>query len=118
MRIANDGPKILSTDYWQTPHAAAGYAYLSGNAGALRLLVPPPLEPHIVPDMAPAKRIIIERAGADMLCITFDDATDAPFRLDMSLLQTDRKFSAGKDIPFLVYTRAGLALEFRAVALS
>jgi len=39
--IANDGPDIASTNYWATDHARAGIVYLSGNAGAWRLLMPP-----------------------------------------------------------------------------
>ena len=38
--IENNGPGILSTNYWGTPHAEKGYCYLSINAGAFRLLGP------------------------------------------------------------------------------
>ena len=38
--IENRGQAILTTDYWYTPHAHAGYLYLSWNAGAGRLLIP------------------------------------------------------------------------------
>jgi hypothetical protein len=31
--IANDGPRIASTNYWTLPIAMAGLCYLSGNAG-------------------------------------------------------------------------------------
>jgi hypothetical protein len=43
--IENRGPAITRTNYWSTPHAADGYLHLSPNAGALRILVPPPTEP-------------------------------------------------------------------------
>ena len=38
--IENDGPEILSTNFWQSALARAGTFYLSTNAGAFRLLVP------------------------------------------------------------------------------
>lgn len=38
--VQNDGPDIASTNYWESAHAARGLCYLSGNAGALRLLAP------------------------------------------------------------------------------
>lgn len=31
MIIENRGQAILSTDYWDTPHAHAGYLYLPGT---------------------------------------------------------------------------------------
>jgi len=38
--VANDGPLLASTDYWQTEHAAKGLVYMTGNARAWRMLVP------------------------------------------------------------------------------
>jgi len=40
IHIANDGQAVVSTSYWSTPHADAGYLYVSINAGAIRVLVP------------------------------------------------------------------------------
>jgi len=40
LQIQNDGPEVISTNYWQTAHSRRGYLYLSFNAGALRVLVP------------------------------------------------------------------------------
>jgi hypothetical protein len=39
MRIENDGPSIVATDYWTSDHGKAGAVFLSINAGAFRLLV-------------------------------------------------------------------------------
>ncbi|MDX9788933.1 MAG: hypothetical protein RBT11_19320 [Desulfobacterales bacterium] len=38
IQISNDGPEILSTNYWETEHAKKGFLYMSINAGAFRLL--------------------------------------------------------------------------------
>lgn len=38
--IANDGQRLVETNYWTLPHAQRGLCYLTANAGALRLLVP------------------------------------------------------------------------------
>ena len=45
--ICNDRSIITSTNYWESEHAAAGYAYLSLNAGCYRLLMPPEQDPLI-----------------------------------------------------------------------
>ena len=31
--VENDGPIITNTNYWESEHATAGYAYLTINAG-------------------------------------------------------------------------------------
>ena len=41
LTITNDGPRILTTNYWDTEHARGGKYYCSVNAGAIRILVPP-----------------------------------------------------------------------------
>lgn len=110
-KIQNDGQRVVATDYWRSAHAATGYAYLSGNAGALRLLVPRLMEPRIKPDMLPARRIVIEAVGPGQLSIVFDDDTEAPFVLTMSTVQTDRALSPGAGIPFVVYTESGEAMR-------
>jgi hypothetical protein len=36
----NNGPEIVTTDYWGSPLEKRGFYHLSINAGAFRLLVP------------------------------------------------------------------------------
>jgi len=38
--IENDGPDIVTTNYWTTEHEQRGLFYVSINAGTCRLLVP------------------------------------------------------------------------------
>lgn len=37
----NDGPEIVTANYWQSEYARAGNLYISCNAGCVRVLVPP-----------------------------------------------------------------------------
>lgn len=50
LKIANDGPNISETNFAETEFGRVGFCYVSANAGALRLLLPPSIEQHI-PDM-------------------------------------------------------------------
>lgn len=97
---------------WDSEHAQAGYAYLSANAGALRLLVPAKIE-HMIPEMKTGNRVEIEVEGETMM-IFFDDGTDTPFALQMSKGQTDRAMTPGENIPFTVWTKTGCVLRLTA----
>ena len=61
IKISNNGPDIASTDYWTTEHALAGLCYLSGNAGALRLLVPKAAE-GMLAEMRTGASVTIEKS--------------------------------------------------------
>ena len=60
LRIENDGPLILSTNFYHTDLARRGLFYLSLNAGAFRLLVPPQ---HLgaVREMRTARDVVVSR---------------------------------------------------------
>ena len=60
LHLANQGQKIVSTNFWDTEMARRGYAYLSWNAGAARLLLPGALGPA-VREMKSAKYVIVSR---------------------------------------------------------
>ena len=96
MIITNDGPRITSTDYWQTEHSRRGILYLSINAGCFRLLVPTALAPE-VDEMRSAKHIIISmlpklkrRDGQYAVEWMADDGTDDPWSCHLSPGQCDR----------------------------
>lgn len=57
--ITNAGLSISSTNYWGTRHADAGLFFLSGNAGAWRLLVPD-MHKDTLAEMATTKVVEIE----------------------------------------------------------
>ncbi len=124
--IGNDGPLIKTTNYWGSPYALSGYAYLTWNAGTARLLLPDSIK-YTLRDMATAKFVIIScgpsindggRAGLEVM---FEDYSDTPFVLNMCIEQASHvplehnleKFTLA------VWTRGGLkqrhSAKFRRV---
>lgn len=93
MRIDNAGPLIVATDYWTTEYARAGYFYLSLNAGAVRLLVPP-AEERTLPDFESALGVALSRTTSlairPVCSLLFDDETESPYALQLSPEQLDR----------------------------
>lgn len=110
--IENDGQNIASTNYWQTDHAAKGLCYLSANAGAWRLLVPPAAE-HYLAEMRTGKSAAIEpsiQMPGRCWDVVFEDGTDSPFALAIDKQQTDRAMEPGRCV-LAVWTQAGKQLE-------
>lgn len=109
--IANDGQDITSTNYWTTPHAARGLVYLSGNAGAWRLLVPPAAA-AMLPEMRTGQRAIIEPSVSTPGCwdIVFDDGTATPFSIAIDKRQVDWAMQPGRAV-LTVWVPAGKTLE-------
>lgn len=112
IEIVNAGPLIASTTFWDTGYAAAGKMYLSVNAGAFRLLLPKQWA-GALPEMATARVVRVirgpaERIGkADAIRIMFDDASDSPYQIDLSLEQCDRLPLArdvGRRLEFTAWT--------------
>lgn len=113
IKISNAGQDIQSTDYWDTEHAAVGLCFLSGNAGALRLLVPEAAE-GLLSEMRTGKYAYIEPSIRDPRCwdLVFDDGTDSPFSLSLDKRQTDRALTAGK-CPLAIWTQRGKVFELQ-----
>jgi hypothetical protein len=117
IKIENDGVLIKSTDYWQTTHAKQGYFYLSINAGAFRLLIPPCME-DVIPQMQTGKTIVIShgkyQGEKDAFEILFDDHSDSPFSVMVDALQADRKpelIDDKKQFQFLAYSESGIEID-------
>lgn len=110
IEITNDGAAITRTNYWALPHAL-GYCYLSINAGAVRVLVPPPLIAEITDALRTATRAALDVAGAlsvgaTRLHLILEDDTDTPYVLDLDRDQCDRLLpasEAGRWVPLIVY---------------
>ena len=120
LKIDNNGPDIVYTNYWDTEHAQRGYLYLSWNAGAARLLVPD-VQIKALPDMRSAAYVIIsrgpwrEQGGCDALELLFEDDTDSPFSITLRTEQTDRllpETNQGARLVVGVWTRSGKQMEF------
>lgn len=119
LTITNKGQAIASTNYWDSDHAAAGYCFLSWNAGAARLLLPDS-QKLMLPEMRTAKYVIISRGpwmdqgGRDALELLFEDGSDSPFCLHLVAEQADRMLpedSQGGGFFFTVWTRGGEKLR-------
>lgn len=112
MHVQNDGPVLKASNYWDGPLAASGYAYLSVNCGALRLLVPDDgiggegvtaiLEG--VTHVAVTKGFSVQH-GREMVQILLDDGSPRPFFLELCLEQLDRNVAPDdQERRFFVYT--------------
>ena len=113
LTISNHGPLITATNYWRTDAATAGNLYLSINAGAFRLLVPPLME-TIIPDLATGREAIISRGPwpakrqAAYIEILLDDGTPNPWSCHLDTRSIDRlplDEDAAKEWVFTVWTR-------------
>jgi hypothetical protein len=121
LSVTNDGPNIIETNFWRTDYNEKGKFYLSANASAFRLLVPLGYE-NAISEMLTAKEVVItngwhRQLSRDMVEVMFDDNTDSPFALWLSIAQTDNRVAdnAQKDFDFLVYTwGCSLAVRFKA----
>lgn len=113
--ISNSHQNIKETNYWETEQAKSGLCFMSGNAGALRLLVPKSAEGYLA-DMKTGKRVTIEKSLYSPRCIdvVFEDGTDSPFfvALDKSMALGVSK--PGTNIPFSVWTEEGLQVKLHA----
>jgi hypothetical protein len=93
--VKNDGQKLIDTNYWQTEHCKAGYAYMTLNAGAYRLLVPP-VNHKWLDEIRTAKEVVISRGAwpqankKEAFEVMFEDFTDNPFAIYMDQVQWDR----------------------------
>jgi hypothetical protein len=113
--IANDGPLIKHTNYWQSEYFHSGYAILDWNAGTARLLLPDTMKPGLR-DMATAKHVIISQGamiqagGREGIEILFEDLSDEPFTLTMSIEQVLRvpNEAVRENFPLAIWTRGGL----------
>ena len=127
-KIENRDQEIVSTAYWETPHAAKGLLYLSWNAGAGRLLVPDGVQ-AMLPAMRDAPYVIVSRGpwmdqgGRDALELLCEDGSDEPFCLYLVAEQTDRLLpdsEQGGGFVIAVWTREGEQLrlpgKYRRVA--
>jgi hypothetical protein len=116
--IVNEGPLLLSTDYWFTEPASRGLMLLCGNAGALRLLVPAAAE-HNLAEMRTGTSVTIERSMTPdrAVDVVFEDGTKSPFYVALhqrQLINTTSTDPTKKMLPFYVYTQHGQAMKFVA----
>lgn len=95
LTVENHGPLITGSNFWGSDHAKRGFAFLSLNAGAFRLLLPPTLESALA-DIRTAREVVVSYGpwqqspsgrGVEVL---FDDGTADPFSLHLVDAMCDR----------------------------
>lgn len=121
IEIVNDGFDIKSTNYWDTEQAKRGFFFLSWNAGSARLLIPDSRQSELKEIMT-AKYVVISRVklqeypGRQFYELLFEDHSDAPYVIRISVEQSDRlitRSDGGKSF-FHAYTRNGLQITMQA----
>lgn len=125
LKIENNGPELVDTNYWITEHAEKGFVYLSANAGCFRLLVPESSGISI-PDMQNGAQYVIlsrgpwtQHGNLDALEILFEDHSDNPLAIHIlrdqaDLLPTDTEIDQhgqSQRWTIAVYTKNGKQLE-------
>lgn len=91
----NNGPELISTNYWESQACQKGYVYLTINAGCFRLLVPAG-KGLSMDDMKTGQVVLVTRGPwpdfekIDALELLFEDHTDNPFVLHIVSEQCDR----------------------------
>ncbi len=60
IEIRNHGPLLLASNYWDDEMSARGLCFLSLNAGAFRLLLPPAGEPWLADMKSAAQRAVAD----------------------------------------------------------
>ena len=90
VRISNHGPLITATNYWDSEDLArAGKVFVSVNAGAIRVLLPPQLYGALT-DMRAASECVLSRGPwpaerqAEGIEIMWDDGSGAPYVLHLT----------------------------------
>jgi hypothetical protein len=119
--IANDGAKLVETNYWVTEQAKAGYYYLSTNAGYVRLLVPASrAAPELMADMIQNVREVVLTRGQfqghdNCVEAMFEDGSKSPYCIHIDDKQVDRHWiptDEHKRWRFAIWTELGLFAEY------
>jgi hypothetical protein len=85
----NHGPLIVSSTYWQSDLAAAGKLFVSVNAGAVRILVPPQ-QRELIEAARQSRYAVLSRGpwpdvgAAEAVEILFEDGSENPFALHLT----------------------------------
>jgi len=117
IQILNNGPELANTNYWTSQAAHAGFMYLSGNAGAMRLLVPPTAE-YLLDEMRTGQYATIEPSlthPGQCWDVVFHDGSSEPFAVAIDKRQMDRSITPG-DFRLTVWTVNGKVLDLACKA--
>jgi len=114
--IGNDGADIKTTNYWDTDHAKKGIIHFSVNGGCIRALVPECMA-EVVVEMATGREVILSRGPFpsqgqdDAFEVMFEDNTDNPFALHVSIGQWDMVPKQSDKWIFAAWTAEGKVFQ-------
>jgi len=123
LEIHNDGEAIASTNYWDSPHAEAGYVFLSRQGGAVRLLIPDQLA-SLPQDVGEPREVLISRGPYpdggfdDAVEVLFEDDSNAPYMMIVPVQCTDYPPTVdehGRVTQCTLWTREGCVGAYHAV---
>ena len=121
LSFVNDGAELMETNYFDSPQASQGLAFLSWNAGCARLLCPMALESmlselgdevaHVVLTKGIATQNGIEHSCIELM---FEDHTDSPYSITISTENCDRNIGNVPQSGFVVaiYFEGGLKNKY------
>jgi hypothetical protein len=117
LKIQNDGPEIVATNFWSTSFNSIGAFYLTIGAGSARLLIPD-AQRHNVPEMRRGVKYVVLNylrspdtwnGKHEVLEILFEDKSSAPFSIRIGMNQMERipdsETDTGRRLQFAAYCR-------------
>ena len=120
IRIKNNGPELVETDYWDSEHARQGYFFLSINAGTARLLIPDN-QRSTFDDVHHVEEVVISQGpweqnpAIELVQLLWEDRSDNPFMIMIIPDMMDRSLDGtAKSFPLVAWTRAGRLQQWPA----
>ncbi len=115
--ISNAGAEIIGSNYFDSLWAEAGLCYLSGNAGAARLLIPDS-QTHTISAMRTGRFCVLTTGlfkGVPCIEIMFDDGSRAPHAVIITQDMCDFSFQPSRTaFKLSAWTRNGKIGEWTA----
>lgn len=114
IRTENAGQELTATNFWSTEQAQRGLVYVTINAGAVRILVPPAIEDEVITAARTAQSVLLSRGpwrahgGREGVEILLEDGSQSPFAIHVDARQCDRRWGAGdhgRELPCSVWVR-------------
>ena len=119
--VRNDGPAIVSTNYWTEAFAESGKFVISHNVD-FRILLPESLN-GLLQEMATGQNVIVSRGPWDLIGgrhgieIMFDDDSDQPFQIATAGDAVSTLPKPGESFQVTVWTRGQADQAVRRLSL-
>jgi len=117
LEIINKGPGIAKTNFFDSEYAKNGYFYLSTDAGCARLLIPDSQQ-GILKELNGVAYVILSRGPwikrdvSDAVELLFEDFSDSPYAIHMTIQQCDMLPGGEEDWTLALWVRGHKKREF------